>query len=136
MKRLLWGGVLLAGGLTLGACGIGDETGPFPYGIVLGGVDSSGDGQMAPAGSTLPLKIRLQALNGARPVPDLAVTWTPDAGTVSPAAGKTDQDGIIETTWTLGAVPGAQTVVATSPEVRGAQLVFWARATKDGRSDW
>ncbi|MFL5449662.1 MAG: Ig-like domain-containing protein [Gemmatimonadales bacterium] len=136
MKRLPWEGVLLAGGLMLGGCGIGDETGPFPYGIVLGGVDSSGDGQMAPAGSTLPMKIRLQALNGGRPVADLVVIWSPDAGSVSPAAGKTNQDGIVETTWTLGPLPGAQTVVATGPDVRGAELVFWARATKDGRSDW
>jgi hypothetical protein len=69
-------------------------------------------------------------------VPDLVVTWAPDAGSVSPAAGKTNQDGIAETIWTLGAEPGAQTLTATSPEVRGAQAVFWARATKDGRSDW
>jgi len=136
MKRVPWEAVLLTGGLVLSACGIGDETGPFPYGISLGGVEGSGDGQMAPAGSTLPMKIRLQALNGAEPVPGLAITWTPETGSVSPTTGATDQDGIAETTWTLGATPGAQRVMATSAEVRGARLVFWARATKDGRSDW
>ncbi|MFL5547942.1 MAG: Ig-like domain-containing protein [Gemmatimonadales bacterium] len=82
------------------------------------------------------MKIRLQALNGRRPVPDLIVIWSPDAGSVSPAAGKTNQDGIVETTWTLGPAPGTQTVIATSPDVPGAELGFLARATKDGRSDW
>jgi hypothetical protein len=136
MQRSAALSLILAGGLIFGACGIGDEAGPFLPGVTLGSGAENGDQRMMPVGSTLPDKIRVVALKGGHPVPNLPITWTTDGGSVSPATARTNQDGVAEASWTLGPKPGQQFLTATSPEVNGAELVFYALATKDGRADW
>jgi hypothetical protein len=130
MKRLPWRSVMLAGGLVLGACsGLSDETGPFPDGLTLGPTqDAHGDGQLGPVGQTLPDKLQVQALERGRPRSGVRITWTAISGSVSPTSGITDDNGMAQTTWTLGPEPGGQMVSATSPDAPGAEMVFNAMA--------
>lgn len=78
-------------------------------------VVESGDDQTADPGSTLPapLRVRLADLQ-ARSVERLRVEWVvlEGSGQVSPRNTFTDDEGITETTWTLGPEAGLQVVEA------------------------
>jgi large repetitive protein len=115
---------LIAFGLStiLAACG-GD-------GIVLPNesrpakiVIFDGDGQSAPAGSTLTKPIVVKVTDGLdRPVAGQAVAFAIDAGggQVSPANAQTGDDGTASATWTLGNSAGQQRVKA---QVSGGDLL-------------
>lgn len=74
-----------------------------------------GGGQRAPVGGELdePLVVRAEDANG-NPLDGREVRWTPMAGSgsVDPVTTVTDADGLAQTTWTLGASVGAQTLTA------------------------
>jgi adhesin/invasin len=85
----------------------------------------SGDGQTAPVGTALPdsLVVRVEDPFG-NPVAGVAVGWTADVGSVSPASAVSDADGLAAARRILGAVAGGQTAVATAPGLTGSPLTF------------
>lgn len=86
----------------------------------------AGTEQHAPAGSTLSRAVVVRATNhrGA-PAPRQAVTFrTADGqGNVDPRTVLTDADGRARASWTLGAYPGRQTLLATVEKVDSAAAV-------------
>ena len=86
----------------------------------------AGTDQHAAAGSTLSRAIVVRATNhrGA-PAPRQVVTFrTADGqGSVDPRTAVTDADGRARTTWTLGAYPGRQTLLATVDKVDSAVAI-------------
>jgi adhesin/invasin len=86
----------------------------------------AGTEQHATSGSTLSRAIVVRATNhrGA-PAPRQAVTFrTADGqGSVDPRTALTDADGRARTTWTLGAYPGRQTLLATVDRVDSALAI-------------
>jgi protocatechuate 3,4-dioxygenase beta subunit len=90
----------------------------------------SGDGQSGAVGAALPgtLTVRVADALG-NPVPGAPVEWTVTAGggTVSPA-GRTDEAGVARAAWTLGTVPGANTLQARNAAAQGSLAVFRATA--------
>lgn len=75
----------------------------------------SGDDQAGPAGGTLPqpLRVRVTSLQ-AEQIERLWVEWVvlEGDGSVEPRNSFTDEDGIAETTWTLGSATQRQRVMA------------------------
>jgi adhesin/invasin len=57
-------------------------------------------------------------------VAGVAVGWTADVGSVSPASAVSDADGLAAARRILGAVAGGQTAVATAPGLTGSPLTF------------
>lgn len=73
----------------------------------------SGDGQAGPAGSSLPLPLRVAVLNAdGSPADEVTVTFAATDGALHQESVVTDTEGIAETDWTLGDV-GTQEVTAT-----------------------
>ncbi|HEV2147922.1 MAG TPA: Ig-like domain-containing protein, partial [Longimicrobiaceae bacterium] len=92
----------------------------------------SGDGQTGTVGGALPGQpaVRMADAHG-NPIAGATVEWrvTVGGGTVSPASGRTDDSGLARTAWTLGTVPGSNTLQALSPEAPGSLAVFRATAS-------
>jgi hypothetical protein len=90
-----------------------------------------GDGQMAPAGTTLPDSLIVVATDAAgNPVEGVGVTWDiAGGGTVSEAATATDATGQTGVVRTLGPSAGAQTTFATVAGTTGSPLTFASTAT-------
>jgi hypothetical protein len=100
--------------LALAVCGCSESTvpaGPGPHLTLL-----SGNGQVGPAGDTLPepLVLRLADDEG-RPVAGATITWTsPDpAGRFVPEVAVTDAGGLVRVRWVLGVPSGTQSARAT-----------------------
>lgn len=89
---------------------------PAPHAVTL----VAGGGQAAPAGSTLaePVIVRVTSRRGV-PIPGIPVRFgtAGDAGSTSPASAFTDAEGRARTSWTLGALPGRQALVASADHV-------------------
>lgn len=94
-------------------------------------VKVAGDGQTATVGAALatPLKVKIQDRLG-NAMAGRVVTFTPGAGNGSAGAtsATSGSDGTASTTWTVGTVPGAQTLSATTGGVSDA-ATFSATAT-------
>jgi len=74
-----------------------------------------GDHQVAQMGQRLPQSYIVRATLDGDPLPNREITWTVavGSGSVDPVTSVTDQDGLAETTHTLGLEVGAQEVRAT-----------------------
>ena len=74
---------------------------------------AAGDQQVATVATALaaPIVARAEDLQG-RPVRRARVEWQAGAGTVTPVALETDEDGRASASWTLGTTAGEQTVTA------------------------
>ena len=80
----------------------------------------SGADQRGTAGTRLPRPVVVQAVGANdRPAEGTLVTFVPgdEHGTVDPIEVTTDEYGIAQTTWTLGATLGKQTLTATATGV-------------------
>ncbi|MGH6691184.1 MAG: Ig-like domain-containing protein, partial [Gammaproteobacteria bacterium] len=90
-----------------------------------------GDGQMAPAGTTLPDSLIVRTTDAAgNPVEGVGVAWTvTGGGNVSDAATATDGNGRAGVVRTLGSAAGAQSTLAEVPAVSGSPVTFAATAT-------
>lgn len=91
----------------------------------------SGDGQTAPAGTTLasPLVVKATDAQG-NPVAGIVVAWSATGGgTVTPATNSTGADGTASAQRTLGPTAGAQGTVADAGDVPGSPETFSATAT-------
>lgn len=109
--------------LVFGACD-DDPSGPSS---VTGFSIVSGNGQVGTVGEALadPLIVRVTDRRG-RPAQGAVVTWTTDAGTLSRATTRTDDDGRASVDWTLGTRVGDAT--ATARLDGSTSLVFQATA--------
>lgn len=120
MKKRAWTrSIALAAGLfpAVGYLACGDLLQEPDTGIASRFVITSlsGDHQTGPAGATLPqpLRARITSLE-AEPVERLWVEWVvlEGNGRVEPRNSFTNEEGIAETTWTLGTAPSRQRVMA------------------------
>lgn len=90
----------------------------------------SGDGQTGVAGTVLPEPLVVIVTDAfGNPIEGVAITWSPDAGSVSETATLTDAEGRSFVTRTLGPTAGAQTTLATSEGLAGSPVVFNHTAT-------
>lgn len=82
------------------------------------------DTQALSAGGSATVAVRVRSSAGA-PVPDAEVRWavTEGGGVVSPAASRTDADGVARTEWSPPAVAGSYQVQATVAGVQTATSV-------------
>jgi VCBS repeat-containing protein len=83
----------------------------------------SGDGQIGAAGFPLGAMLVVQVVDGAgNPVSAAGVSWTvkTGGGNANPASSTTDANGQAATTWTLGPVPGTNTMEAAVAGVGSA----------------
>ena len=90
---------------------------------------ASGQGQIGVVGTLLaePLVVQVTDEFG-NPVPDVAVEWDTDQGTVSPGSSTTGTDGRTQTAWVLGASTGSQVASASVDGLEGSPILFTATA--------
>jgi hypothetical protein len=91
-----------------------------------------GDGQIAPAGSLLPIPLSVLVTGeGGIPVPGVAVAWTviEGGGSVSPASSVTNSAGLATTGFMLGPAEGQHRAQAAASELAGSPVIFTATAT-------
>lgn len=120
----------LAGGNHTVSITSGKVTRTLPVDVVQRAttLDRTGDLQVAPVGTTLPVPLQILARDRlGNPVAGAAVTFTPaGGGTVAPASATTDANGVARTVWTLGTRAGTdQTVLALTT---GMSATFRATA--------
>ena len=93
-----------------------------------------GDAQTAQVNTAVPIPPSVKVADaGERPVAGVAITFTPAPGNgvAAPVVVNTDANGVAAlTSWTLGAVVGAESMVASSPGI--APVTFHATATAPG----
>lgn len=124
--------VLVAAVATIAGLGCGDllqepESGNTPLPVQI--EELSGNDQEASPGATLPEPVRVRVLDGeGEPSPRLWVEWTVigGSGKAVPRNTFSDENGIAETTWTLGPETGPQRIRAFVNG--GQQVVFDATA--------
>jgi subtilisin family serine protease len=112
------------------SAGFAVRAGP-PVRIIVQG----GDGQTGAAGTVLPNAYSVRAVDQFdNPVTGATVAWTITAGggAVAPVQDVTDSSGNAGTVRTLGAHPGAQTVVASVTGLGDSVAPFTATATPNG----
>jgi len=92
------------------------EVYPVPSSLTL----LSGDGQRAPAGRRVAQPVTVQVVSrSGRPVPGVPVRFVLEegAGKAEPQADSSDAQGIARASWTLGGVPGRQSLSVTAEGV-------------------
>lgn len=106
---------------------------PVTFTATAGGLrleKAGGDGQTAPAGTLLRTGLRVRVVTPSGiPVPGVPLTWTVTSGggSLDATESRSSAAGYSVRRWTLGPVPGEQTVTVSAP---GAEpVVFTARAT-------
>ena len=90
-----------------------------------------GNNQTAPPGTTLPVDLVVEVVDGdSNAVVAAAVTWvvTGGGGTLAPPTGTTDASGRAATKWTLGPAVGTNTAQAIVSGVGEAQFIATAAA--------
>ena len=91
-----------------------------------------GDGQTAPAGTAVDIRPAVRVLDaGGQPVAGFGVTFvvTGGDGSVDGASQTTNSDGVARVgsgSWTLGSVPGTNTLEARAGTLQGSPIVFTA----------
>jgi plastocyanin len=112
-------------------CGGGDQAPLDPSRLAIAKPEtSSGDAQVAVAGTTLPEELRIIVTADGAPTPGVAVLWATGEGSVSPTTDTTDENGVSTTHWTLKRL-FAQQVASASLVPGGGQVLFTAIATPD-----
>ena len=125
----------LAAAATLTGCGSGADAGPGPSPATLSVAKASpsGDGQSGTPGQALAAPIRIAAVRGGSPEAGVSVTWTATGtGSLAPASGVTDANGIAATVWTLGQEQGTQSAQAVVSGATGSPVIFSATAAGGG----
>jgi hypothetical protein len=91
----------------------------------------AGDGQRAPVGTSLPARPAVRVTEGGAPVAGVRVTFavTGGGGTIEGADQTTDEDGVARVGgWTLGPMPGTNTLEASAGLIEGSPVIFTAEA--------
>lgn len=98
------------------------EVYPVPASLTL----VTGDGQRAPAGRRVPNPIAVQVVSrSGRPIEGVPVRFVLDemAGAADPQTGASDAQGMVRATWTLGGVPGRQSLAVSADGVANHTVV-------------
>jgi Bacterial Ig-like domain (group 1) len=117
LRRHVLGGALATLAVAAIACS-SDSTAtevPTPVATVL--AENTGvEAQTGMVGTVLATPISVKLTQSEQPVAGAAVTWTvlSGGGSVDAATSTTDASGDAVVHWTLGTVPGADTLIATS----------------------
>lgn len=116
---------------VLPGCGAGDKTPLDPSRLAMAKAEtSSGDAQVAVAGTTLPEELRVVVTADGAPVPGVPVLWATSEGAVSPTADTTDENGESTSRWTLKRLY-AQQAAGVSLVSGASPVVFTAIGTPD-----
>lgn len=116
-------------GRTIATATVHDVSGRTPITVVATAAEINtvaGGTQRALAGSLLPQAVVVRVTSRrSRPVEGVLVKFRAgDAqGTLEPASAVTDADGRARTTWTLGDLPGRQTLLATVERIDSALAI-------------
>jgi plastocyanin len=139
MAKPSFAGVPPAGSLALiallAACGSGSDggPGPSPTTLAVAKASPSGDGQTGDPGQPLAAPLRIAATRGGTPEAGAPVTWTATGtGSLAPASGTTDANGIASAAWTLGQEQGTQSAQAVVSGAVGSPVIFSATAGSGG----
>src|SRR5918994_263633 len=95
-------------------------------------ISSSGDQQIAPAGSVLPLQLSvLVTADRGVPVANVSVSWSviDGGGTIAPASSTTNSSGEAAATFTLAPAAGPHRAQAEVSGLAGSPVIFTATAT-------
>ncbi len=101
---------------------------PAPASVIAA---DSGNAQTGAAGAALPVKLVVLVKDSVgNPVSATTVGWTvaTGGGSLSGQTTATDATGRARATWTLGIVPGAQSVTVASTGLAGSPVTFTATA--------
>ncbi len=105
-------------------------------GAARGLIIVSGNGQSAPAGSTLPAPLVVRLLDASgNPISGGAISWVigQGGGSVDPANGTTGPDGMTSATWMLGPLLGQNTLSAVVSGVATVQFAATGTAALAAR---
>ena len=95
---------------------------PVPASLTLAG----GDGQRASAGRRVPNPVAVQVVSrSGRPIEGVPVRFVVDesAGVAEPQTGASDAQGMVRTSWTLGGLPGRQSLVISAEGIANHTVV-------------
>jgi Big-like domain-containing protein len=98
------------------------EVYPVPSSLTL----LSGDGQKAPAGRRISQPVTVQVVSrSGRPIPGIPVRFALEegAGKAEPQSDSSDAQGIARAAWTLGGLPGRQSLTVTAEGVATPTVV-------------
>lgn len=113
-------------------CGAGDRAAPDPPELQIAKSEiSSGDAQVAAAGTTLPQPLRVVVTADSAPVPGVPVVWATSEGSVTPAVDTTDEHGVSTARWTLKQLFAQQVAGASLASGGATPVLFTAIATPD-----
>ncbi len=101
---------------------LGVEVYPVPASLTLLG----GDGQRASAGRPVPQPIAVQVVSrNGRPIKEVPVRFALEesAGVVEPQTAASDAQGMVRATWTLGGMPGRQSLRVSADGVANHTVV-------------
>jgi plastocyanin len=113
-------------------CGADDKAPLDPSRLAIAKPDSSsGDAQVAVAGTTLPEELRVVVTADGAPAPGVPVLWATGEGSVSPTADTTDENGESTSRWTIKRLYAQQAAGVSLAEGGGSQVVFTAIGTPD-----
>lgn len=121
--------VARAAGRSVVTARINEKTGYMPIAVVTTAANLDlvgGASQRAAAGRVLPQPIVVRATNRrGQPAAGKTVTFrvADGVGKVDPPSAITDADGRARTTWTLGGIPGRQTLFATVENLDSATAI-------------
>jgi plastocyanin len=121
-------GLLVAVGIGAACGGDGGGTGNNPPTTIAKASTLSGEAQVGPVATALPLPLRVVVARDGAPLAGENVTWATASGTIGPSPATTDANGIAAATWTLGNVAGARTATATLAGATGSPVTFTATA--------
>lgn len=122
--------LLVAAGIGA-ACGGGGGggTGNNPTTTIAKASTLSGEAQIGPVATALPLPLRVVVAEDGAALQGANVTWATTSGTIGPSPATTDANGIAAATWTLGNAAGPRTATATLAGAVGSPVTFNATAT-------
>jgi plastocyanin len=141
LARIGTAALLLVAVAFSSACGAGDRQAPGTADLVIEKAPtSSGDKQVGVAGAPLEQDFRALVTRDGKPAEGVTVYWTTMQGSLSPATGLTDADGISASRWTTKVLYTEQEAYASldpvvGPRVPGSilpgMIQFTAIATPD-----
>jgi plastocyanin len=117
---------------VLPACGADDKVPLDPSRLAIAKAEtSSGDAQVAVAGTTLPAELRIVVTADGAPAPGVPVLWATGEGSVSPTADTTDENGESTSRWTLKRLYAQQAAGVSLVSGGASPVVFTAIGTPD-----
>jgi plastocyanin len=113
-------------------CGAGDKAPLDPSRLAIAKPESSsGDAQVAVAGTTLPEELRVIVTADGAPAPGVPVLWATGEGSVSPTADTTDENGESTSRWTIKRLYAQQAAGVSLVSGGAGPVVFTAIGTPD-----